>query len=346
MHPWKGIIEQYRGYLPVTDTTPVVSLGEGATPLVLAEKLSERVNMEIWLKVEGCNPTGSFKDRGMTMAISKAAEAGAKAVSCASTGNTSASAAAYAARAGLRCIVMIPRGNVALGKVAQAVMHGADVLEIDGNFDDAFVVSKALTEDYPVTFVNSINPFRIQGQKTCAFEICDSLGSAPDFHIMPVGNAGNITAQWMGYNEYGKGKPRMFGVQAAGSAPLVLGEPVTYPETLATAIRIGNPQSWDGAVAARDDSNGGIISVTDAEILEGYHLLASLEGVFCEPASAASAAGLLKLHDNGVLEAGKRAVLILTGHGLKDPDRALVEAPTPVRVPADAREIADRLGFV
>jgi len=342
---WRGVINEYRDRLPVTGATPVVTLEEGGTPLVRADALSGRSGLDVWLKFEGSNPTGSFKDRGMTLAISKALEEGAKAVCCASTGNTSASAAAYAARAGLRCIVFVPHGGIALGKLAQALMHGADVLEIEAGFDGAFVVSKELSERYPVTFVNSVNPYRIEGQKTCAFEVVDELGGAPDYQVMPVGNAGNITAHWRGYREYGRGCPVMFGIQAQGAAPLVRGEPVATPTTLASAIRIGNPQSWDGAVSARDESGGDFLAVSDAEILEAYHVLASEEGVFCEPASAAALAGFLRLLDEGRLERGRRAVLILTGHGLKDPDRALAEAPAPKSVPADVETVAGLLGW-
>src|SRR5437762_3535923 len=323
---WPGVIEAYRDRLPVTRDTPVITLQEGGTPLLPAPRLSERVGASVYLKIEGANPTGSFKDRGMTMAISKAVEEGAKVVVCASTGNTSASAAAYAARAGLLAAVIIPEGHVALGKLAQALIHGAKVVPVRGSFDDALHIVRQLGERGGVTVVNSINPFRIEGQKTAAFEICDALGDAPDVHCIPVGNAGNITAYWKGYSEYERdGRatrlPAIVGFQAAGAAPLVLGHPVEHPETVATAIRIGNPASWYGATAAASESGGGIHAVTDEQILEAYRFLAANESVFCEPASAASVAGLLAV---GVPE-GSTVVCILTGHGLKDPDRASAE---------------------
>lgn len=324
-----GIIERYREHLPVTDKTPVVSLGEGGTPLIrLHGKIAREIPADVYVKFEGLNPTGSFKDRGMTMAVSKAAEEGATTVICASTGNTSASAAAYAKRAGMQAVVLIPEGNIALGKLSQALMHGARVLAIRGNFDDALKLVRELSEKHPITLVNSVNPYRIEGQKTAAFEICDAFdGAAPEYLAIPVGNAGNITAYWKGFKEYrdaGKASslPRMLGFQAAGAAPLVLGKPVPNPETIATAIRIGNPASWTGAVAARDESNGLIDKVTDDEIREAYGLLAR-EGIFCEPASAASVAGVLKLARSGFFQGGERVVCVLTGHGLKDPDRAL-----------------------
>lgn len=324
-----GIIERYREHLPVTDKTPVVSLGEGGTPLIrLHGEIAREIPADVYVKFEGLNPTGSFKDRGMTMAVSKAAEEGATTVICASTGNTSASAAAYAKRAGMQAVVLIPEGNIALGKLSQALMHGARVLAIRGNFDDALKLVRELSEKHPITLVNSVNPYRIEGQKTAAFEICDAFdGAAPEYLAIPVGNAGNITAYWKGFKEYrdaGKASslPRMLGFQAAGAAPLVLGKPVPNPETIATAIRIGNPASWTGAVAARDESNGLIDKVTDDEILEAYGLLAR-EGIFCEPASAASVAGVLKLARSGFFQGGERVVCVLTGHGLKDPDRAL-----------------------
>src|SRR6059036_749185 len=294
-HQWRGIIEEYRDRLPVSDTTPVVTLREGGTPLVPAQVLSERTGCEVYLKVEGANPTGSFKDRGMTMAISKAKGEGAEAVICASTGNTSASAAAYAVRAGMTCAVLVPQGKIALGKLAQALVHGARLLQVDGNFDDCLELARKLAVDYPVSLVNSVNPFRLQGQKTAAFEICDVLGRPPDVHCIPVGNAGNITAYWMGYQEYAAdgvvaSTPRMFGFQAAGAAPIVLGQPVPQPMTIATAIRIGNPASWTFAEQARDESGGLIDAVTDKQILEAYRLVARSEAVFVEPASAASVA--------------------------------------------------------
>lgn len=341
---WRGVIEEYRDYLPVSDATPVITLLEGNTPLIRARALSDRLQMDVHLKYEGVNPTGSFKDRGMTMAISKAVEEGASTVICASTGNTSASAAAYAARAGIRCIVLIPSGAIALGKLSQALMHGAQVLAVNGNFDDALRVVREIAEEHPIVLVNSVNPFRIEGQKTGAFEICDSLGKPPDIHAIPVGNAGNITAYWKGYREYlDSGRipraPRMLGFQAAGAAPIVLGHPVDKPETIATAIRIGNPASWKQAVAAADESGGSISSVTDREILDAYHFLASEEGVFVEPASAASVAGLMKERESGALEADLTAVCILTGHGLKDPDRAIAESHTPPLIEPTADEI-------
>ncbi len=347
---YKGIIDRYREYLPVTNKTPVVTLQEGNTPLIPAESLSSMLGkgFEVFLKYEGLNPTGSFKDRGMTMAVSKAVEAGSKAVMCASTGNTSASAAAFAARSGIRCIVLIPKGAIALGKLAQALIHGAQVIAIDGNFDDALDIVKQVTDNNPITLVNSLNPFRIEGQKTGAFEICDTLDDAPDFQCMPVGNAGNITAYWKGYKEYkdkGKSKnlPSMCGFQAAGSAPIVYGSPIKNPETIATAIRIGNPASWKQAEAARDESGGLIDMVTDDEILKAYQLLADREGVFVEPASAASVAGLIKLNEQCYFleqrrqkpgRKNTRVVCILTGHGLKDPDRAIKSVKEPITVKA------------
>src|SRR4051812_21497374 len=347
---WRGIIEAYRSRLPVSARTPVVSLLEGNTPLVDAPRLSEMVHANVMLKVEGANPTGSFKDRGMTMAISKAVEDGAKVVVCASTGNTSASAAAYASRAGLLCAVVIPDGHVALGKLAQALIHGAKVVSIRGSFDDALDVVRELGDRGGVTVVNSINPFRIEGQKTAAFEICDALGAAPDVHCIPVGNAGNITAYWRGYSDYAAegvttSAPRMLGWQAAGSAPLVHGEPVPHPETIATAIRIGNPASWDQAIAARDESGGAIGAVTDAQILEAYRMLASLEGVFVEPASATSVAGLLQGAAQGLLERGETVVCTVTGHGLKDPNRAIAEIEARPAVDASTDSVLKELGL-
>ena len=342
---WRGVIEEYRTFLPVSGSTPVVTLHEGGTPLLPASRLSERVGATVWLKVEGANPTGSFKDRGMTVAISKALEEGAKAVVCGSTGNTSASAAAYAARAGLTCAVLIPEGYIALGKLAQALIHGARVLQIRANFDAALDIVRRLGDSAPVTVVNSINPYRIEGQKTGAFEIVDVLGDAPDFHCIPVGNAGNITAYWKGYREYqDAGRltklPRMLGFQAAGAAPIVEGRPIDNPETVATAIRIGRPASWYGATAAAAESNGAIAAVTDEEILAAYRYLAQEESVFCEPASAASVAGLLKV---GV-PAGATVVCVLTGHGLKDPDIAIGQIAVPTAVDADLRAVRAELG--
>jgi threonine synthase len=347
---WQGIIDAYRARLPVTEKTPVVTLCEGNTPLVDAPRLSDAVGARVLLKVEGANPTGSFKDRGMTMAISKAAEDGAKVVVCASTGNTSASAAAYAARAEMLAAVIIPDGHVALGKLAQALIHGAKVVSIRGSFDDALRVVRELGERGGVTVVNSINPFRIEGQKTAAFEICDALGAAPDVHCIPVGNAGNITAYWRGYCEYARDRvvskrPRMLGWQAAGSAPLVHGEPVPYPETIATAIRIGNPASWDSAIAARDESDGHIGAVTDAQILEAYRMLASQEGVFVEPASAAAVAGLLQGAAAGLVERGETIVCTVTGHGLKDPNRAIAQIEARPAVEASVDVVVEELGL-
>ncbi|GGT58077.1 MULTISPECIES: threonine synthase [Actinomadura] len=347
---WRGIIEEYRDRLPVTDATPVVTLLEGGTPLVPAQRLSQLTRCEVFLKVEGANPTGSFKDRGMTMAISKAAEDGAKAVICASTGNTSASAAAYAVRAGMTCAVLVPNGKIAMGKLAQALVHGARLLQVDGNFDDCLELARKLSVDYPVALVNSVNKYRLQGQKTAAFEIVDTLGDAPDVHCLPVGNAGNISAYWMGYKEYAKDgaasrTPRMLGFQASGAAPFVKGEPVLKPQTIATAIRIGNPASWDLAVAARDESGGAIDSVTDRQILAAYRLLAREEGVFVEPASAASVAGLLQVSERGGLAAGSRVVCTVTGNGLKDPDWAISGAPAPTTIKVDAHSAASELGL-
>lgn len=349
-----GLIERYREYLPVNSNTCIISLHEGSTPLIPAHKLSAAIHpkLAIYLKYEGLNPTGSFKDRGMTMAVTKAVEEGYKAVMCASTGNTSAAAAAYAARAGIRCVVLIPEGKIALGKLSQAMIHGARVLQIKGNFDDALKLVRTICEENPIALVNSVNPFRIEGQKTGAFEIIEALdGVAPDFQAMPVGNAGNITAYWKGYKEFheaGKCKslPRMLGFQAAGSAPIVLGHPIDNPKTFATAIRIGNPASWKSAVAARDESDGVIGMVTDEQIREAYKLLAATEGVFCEPASASGVAGLLKLSQAGYFEDKEpqrgdkiKVTCILTGHGLKDPDNAIKCSAEPMTVEGDADQI-------
>ncbi|MET8543526.1 threonine synthase [Kitasatospora sp. NPDC004799] len=350
-HQWRGLIEEYRDRLPVTAATPVVTLLEGGTPLVPAQVLSERTGCEVYLKVEGANPTGSFKDRGMTMAISKAKEEGAQAVICASTGNTSASAAAYAVRAGMVSAVLVPQGKIALGKMGQALVHGARILQVDGNFDDCLTLARDLSEKYPVALVNSVNPVRIEGQKTAAFEIVDMLGDAPDIHVLPVGNAGNITAYWKGYREYAADglatrTPRMWGFQASGSAPIVDGAPVLKPQTIATAIRIGNPASWDFALAARDESGGLIDKVTDRQILSAYRLLASREGVFVEPASAASVAGLLAKAEAGLVDPGQRIVCTVTGNGLKDPDWAVAGAPQPQVVPIDPEAAARSLGLL
>jgi threonine synthase len=344
------VIEEYRDHLPVTDTTPVVTLLEGGTPLLPAPRLSERVGARVLLKVEGANPTGSFKDRGMTVAITKACEEGAKAVVCASTGNTSASAAAFAARAGLTCAVLIPEGHIALGKLAQALVHGAKVLQVRGNFDEALTIVRELGERAPVTVVNSVNPYRIEGQKTGAFEIVDELGDAPDVHCIPVGNAGNITAYWKGYLEYREAGrstrlPRMLGYQAAGAAPIVAGHPVEHPETVATAIRIGNPASWYGATSAASESGGGITAVTDDEILAAYRFLATEESVFCEPASAASVAGLLATGLPSDLGPSATVVCVLTGHGLKDPDIAISQISVPTAVDASLQAVVEELGL-
>ena len=351
---WKGIIDRYREYLPVKDRTPLVTLNEGNTPLIKAGNISNalKTDLEIYLKFEGLNPTGSFKDRGMTVAVSLALESGPKAVMCASTGNTSASAAAYAARAGIRCIVLIPQGAVARGKLAQALVHGAKVLAIRGNFDTALNLVREITSKYPITLVNSLNPYRIEGQKTAAFEIVDVLGDAPDYQFMPVGNAGNITAYWKGYKEYradGKTEklPQMMGFQAEGAAPIVRGYPLDNPETVATAIRIGNPASWKKAEAARDESGGTIDTVSDDEIIEAYKMLAKLEGIFVEPASAASVAGLIKW--SRTPEAGSRkpktVVCILTGHGLKDPDRVMAVVEEPTVIPAEIEVVLEKIGI-
>ncbi len=354
---YKGIIQKYRKFLPVSDKTPVVTLNEGNTPLIYAGYLSKLAgdNVEVYLKYEGLNPTGSFKDRGMTMAISKACEENAIAVMCASTGNTSASAAAYAARAGIKCIVLIPSGAIALGKLSQALIHGAKVLAIKGNFDEALELVKEITKKYPIVLVNSLNPYRIEGQKTASFEICDYLGDAPDFQIMPVGNAGNITAYWKGYKEYQSAGsstklPEMLGFQAEGAAPIVRGKPIKDPETIATAIRIGNPASWKSAEQARDESGGLIDMVSDKQILEAYKILAEKEGVFAEPASAASIAGLLKLIDKQYFKKAKlnnkyRIVCILTGHGLKDPERAIKTVKAPKVTRADLKSIIKEIGY-
>jgi threonine synthase len=344
-----GVIEHYRDRLPVSEATPVVTLGEGGTPLVRSESLSAETGCEVYLKFEGANPTGSFKDRGMTLAISKALEEGSKAVVCASTGNTSASAAAYAAKAGLTCAVLVPKGKIALGKMAQTLIHGARVLEIDGNFDESLQLAQALAGQYLVTLVNSVNPYRLQGQKTCAFEICDVLGRAPDLHCVPVGNAGNISSHWMGYREYlADGTidepPQLFGFQAQGAAPIVLGHPIEHPSTIASAIRIGNPASWDKAVAAAGESEGAILAVTDREILGAYKRL-SHEGLFAELASAASVAGMLRLFADERLPSGAMVVCVLTGHGLKDPEWAITGASHPPTVPVDAAAVAAELGL-
>jgi threonine synthase len=347
--PWRGVIEEYRDRLPVSPDTPVVTLGEGGTPLVRSDALSDETRCDVWLKYEGANPTGSFKDRGMTVAISKALEEGSKAVVCASTGNTSASAAAYAGKAGVTCAVLVPKGKVALGKMAGTLVHGARVLEVEGNFDAALELAQDLASNFPVTLVNSVNPHRLQGQKTAAFEICDALGRVPDVHCVPVGNAGNISSHWLGYTEYLTDgvihePPRLFGFQAAGAAPIVEGAPVKTPQTIASAIRIGNPASWDKALAAAKESEGAILAVTDREILAAYRRIAR-EGMFAEPASAASVAGLLRLAGEDRLLQGSTIVCVLTGHGLKDPEWAITGAAHPPSIPADADVVAAELGL-
>ncbi|GFG75112.1 threonine synthase [Mycobacterium botniense] len=349
--PWPGVIAAYRDRLPVGDDWTPVTLFEGGTPLIPATSLSQQTGCQIHLKVEGLNPTGSFKDRGMTVAVTDALARGQQAILCASTGNTSASAAAYAARAGITCAVLIPQGKIAMGKLAQAVMHGAKIIQVDGNFDECLELARKMAADFPaITLVNSVNPARIEGQKTAAFEIVDTLGAAPDVHALPVGNAGNITAYWKGYSEYyDEGVidklPRMLGTQAAGAAPLVLGKPVSHPETVATAIRIGAPASWASAVAAQQQSRGRFLAATDEEILAAYHLVADAEGVFVEPASAASVAGVLKSIGDGWVPRGSTVVCTVTGHGLKDPDTALKDLPKVSPVPVDPEAVAAELGL-
>ena len=350
---YQGLINRYKEYLPVTETTPIVTLNEGNTPLIKADNLAKKIGLEanIYLKFDGCNPTGSFKDRGMTMAVTKAKESGSQAIICASTGNTSASAAAYGAKAGLRTLVLIPDGYIALGKLSQAMMYGAEIIAIQGNFDKALEFVRKISEEYPITLVNSVNPYRIEGQKTEAFEVCDALGKAPEYHFIPVGNAGNITAYWKGYKEYhslGKIKelPMMMGYEAEGSAAIVRNERIMNPETLATAIRIGNPASWDKAVAARDESKGTIGCVTDEKIVEEYKLIASCEGVFAEPASAASVAGLIQAHEKGLVKAGSDIVCVLTGNGLKDPDNAIKFANAEVqKASAEYKDVLKLIGI-
>jgi threonine synthase len=347
--PWPGLIAAYRDRLPIGDDWTPITLREGGTPLLPAPRLSEHTGCTVHLKVEGLNPTGSFKDRGMTMAVTDALARGQRAVLCASTGNTSASAAAYAARAGITCAVLVPQGKIAMGKLAQAVMHGAKIIQIDGNFDDCLELARKLTSDYPtIALVNSVNPVRIEGQKTAAFEIVDALGTAPDVHALPVGNAGNITAYWRGYTEYHRDGlsdrlPRMLGTQAAGAAPLVNGAPVSHPETIATAIRIGSPASWSSAVEAQEQSHGRFLAATDKEILAAYHLVARAEGVFVEPASAASIAGLLKSIEDGWVKPGSTVVCTVTGNGLKDPDTALKGMPPVIPVPVDPSAVVAQL---
>jgi threonine synthase len=349
-HLWRGVIGEYAERLPVSAATPVVTLGEGGTPLVHAEHLSELTDCEVHLKVEGANPTGSFKDRGMTVAMSKALEEGATAVICASTGNTSASAAAYAVKAGLECVVLVPHGRISAGKLAQAMVYNARLLQVEGGFDACLRLARELSDSYPVSLVNSVNAYRVEGQKTASFEIVDKLGRAPDVHCLPVGNAGNVTAYWKGYVEYAAdglcAHPRMWGFQAAGAAPLVHGAPIDDPDTVATAIRVGDPASWDGAINAREESKGRIDAVTDQQILDAQRLLSAREGVFVEPASAASVAGLLQSHEQGALDPGQLVVCTVTGNGLKDIETPLsqlhIESDT---VPADVAAAAGVLGF-
>ncbi|MGJ7920108.1 threonine synthase [Neobacillus sp. LXY-4] len=343
---WKGLIEEYKEYLPVTEKTPMLTLNEGNTPLIKLEKISEELGINLYVKTEGANPTGSFKDRGMVFAVAKAKEDGADTVICASTGNTSAAAAAYATRAGMKCIVVIPEGKIALGKLAQAVMYGAEIVSIEGNFDQALAMVRKISETEPVALVNSVNPYRLEGQKTGAFEVCDQLGAAPDILAIPVGNAGNISAYWKGFKEYSEKKghklPKMFGFEAAGAAAIVHNRVFENPETIATAIRIGNPASWDLAVNAAKESNGIIDEVTDEEILAAYRAIASKEGVFAEPGSAASIAGVFKKVKQGEIPAGSTVVAILTGNGLKDPDTAIEASPIkPVSLPNDQKAVAD-----
>ncbi len=345
---WPGVIRYYWDLLPVKKQECIITLHEGNTPLLRCRNLERAINpdIELYLKLEGLNPTCSFKDRGMTVAMTKAVEEGSRAVICASTGNTSASAAAYAARAGLKAYVIIPQGSISLGKLSQAMIHGAKVIEIAGNFDTALSLVREAARQYPVTLVNSLNPYRIEGQKTAAFEICDHLGAAPDYHFLPVGNAGNITAYWKGYKEYRdigrlSSLPKMMGFQAAGAAPIVLGKVVEKPETIATAIRIGNPASWQGAVAARDESAGLIESVTDDEILAAYKLLAGSEGILAEPASAISVAGVIKKQKQRIFHKGDVVVCTLTGHGLKDPDTAIRQSAQPIRIAADLNRLKE-----
>lgn len=350
---YQGLINKYRKYLPVSESTPIVTLNEGNTPLIKADNLAKKIGLEcnIYLKFEGCNPTGSFKDRGMTMAVTKAKEAGAGAIICASTGNTSASAAAYGAKAGIKTFVLIPDGYIALGKLSQAMMYGAEIIAIQGNFDQALECVRKISDTHPITLVNSVNPFRIEGQKTGAFEVCDALGKAPEYHFIPVGNAGNITAYWKGYKEYKtagiiQNLPKMMGYEAEGSAAIVRGERIFNPETLATAIRIGNPASWKQAEAARDESNGKIGCVSDEKIVEAYKLLASTEGVLCEPASAASVAGLIQAHSQGLVKEGSDIVCVLTGNGLKDPDNAIKYSNSDVKkTSAEINDVLKVMGF-
>lgn len=350
---YKGLVDKYRKYLPVSDSTQIITLNEGNTPLIKADNLAKKIGLEcdLYLKFEGCNPTGSFKDRGMTMAVTKAKESNSSAIICASTGNTSASAAAYGAKAGLKTYVLIPDGYIALGKLSQAMMYGAEIIAIQGNFDKALECVRAISDTHPITLVNSVNPYRIEGQKTGAFEVCDALGKAPDYHFIPVGNAGNITAYWKGYKEYYangiiKNLPKMMGFEAEGSAAIVRGERIMNPETLATAIRIGNPASWKQAEAARDESCGKIGCVSDEKIVEAYKLLASTEGVLCEPASAASVAGLIQAYKDNQVIPNSTVVCVLTGNGLKDPDNAIKYSNSDVKkASAELSDVLKVMGF-
>ncbi len=350
---YKGLVDKYRKYLPVSDSTQIITLNEGNTPLIKADNLAKKIGLEcdLYLKFEGCNPTGSFKDRGMTMAVTKAKESNSSAIICASTGNTSASAAAYGAKAGLKTYVLIPDGYIALGKLSQAMMYGAEIIAIQGNFDKALECVRAISDTHPITLVNSVNPYRIEGQKTGAFEVCDALGKAPDYHFIPVGNAGNITAYWKGYKEYYangiiKNLPKMMGFEAEGSAAIVRGERIMNPETLATAIRIGNPASWKQAEAARDESCGKIGCVSDEKIVEAYKLLASTEGVLCEPASAASVAGLIQAYKDNQVKPDSTIVCVLTGNGLKDPDNAIKYSNSDVKkASAELSDVLKVMGF-
>lgn len=350
-HQWRGVLAEYREHLPFADTDTLLTLGEGGTPLLPAPALSKRVGADIHIKVEGQNPTGSFKDRGMVSAMSKALNDGATAVVCASTGNTSASAAAYATAAGMTCAVLLPEGKIAAGKLAQAVVHGAKLIQVQGNFDDCLEIARKLDAEHPVELVNSVNPYRLQGQKTAAFEVSDALGRAPDIHILPVGNAGNISAYWMGYREYheagiNQALPAMWGYQATGAAPFVAGRPISNPETVATAIRIGAPASWDLAVTARDDSGGLIDAVSDQQILDAQSLLAGEVGIFVEPASAAGVAGLLQQSERGLVPAGATIAITVTGNGLKDIDTALSQRDlTPTVIPVDIAAAAEAIGL-
>ncbi len=341
---WRGLLEEYKEYLPVNEATPLLTLNEGNTPLIRLDRLSEEWGIDLYVKTEGTNPTGSFKDRGMVMAVAKAKEEGSDTLICASTGNTSAAAAAYAARAGMKCIVVIPEGKIAMGKLAQAVMYGAEIISIEGNFDEALKMVRNISETEPVALVNSVNPYRLEGQKTAAFEICDQLGSAPDILAIPVGNAGNISAYWKGFKEYGKGLPKMYGFEAAGAAAIVHNRVFENPETIATAIRIGNPASWQLAVNARDESGGTIDEVTDDEILAAYQKITRTEGVFAEPGSCASIAGVYKLVKQGAIPLGSRVVAVLTGNGLKDPQTAIdCSEIKPVVLPNDEQKVSEHI---